>query len=76
LRKPRLLILDEPTNHLDADAVAHLLATIRALDHRPTVVLISHADDVLDIADRVLVLSDGRLEALRGDLLQVLGHKG
>jgi hypothetical protein len=30
---------------------------------------------VLDIADRVLVLADGRLEPLRGDLLQVLGQK-
>ncbi|MDB5453142.1 MAG: transporter [Caulobacteraceae bacterium] len=75
LRRPKLLILDEPTNHLDADAVAHLLATLRKLEDRPAILLISHSDEVLDLADRVLVLADGRLNPLRGDLMQVLRHK-
>jgi ABC-type multidrug transport system fused ATPase/permease subunit len=75
LRKPSLLILDEPTNHLDADAVAHLLAMLRDLEQRPAVLLISHSDEVLDMADRVLVLADGKLTNVRGDLMQVLRHK-
>ena len=75
LRRPKLLILDEPTNHLDADAVAHLLATLRRLEERPAILLISHSDEVLDMADRVLVLADGKLSPLRGDLMQVLRHK-
>lgn len=75
LRRPRLLMLDEPTNHLDADAVAHLLAVLKTLEDRPAVLLISHSDEVLDMADRVLVLADGKLAPLRGDLMQVLRHK-
>jgi ABC-type multidrug transport system fused ATPase/permease subunit len=75
LRQPKLLILDEPTNHLDADAVSHLLAMLRGLEHRPSILLISHSDEVLDMADRVLVLADGKLTPLRGDLMQVLRHK-
>jgi ABC-type multidrug transport system fused ATPase/permease subunit len=75
LRQPKLLILDEPTNHLDADAVSHLLAMVRGLEHRPAILLISHSDEVLDMADRVLVLADGKLTPLRGDLMQVLRHK-
>jgi ATP-binding cassette subfamily B protein len=75
IRKPKLLILDEPTNHLDADAVAHLMTTIRNLDPKPTILLISHSDEVLDLADRVLVLADGRLTPFRGDLMQVLRQK-
>ncbi len=75
LRHPKLLILDEPTNHLDADAVAHLLAMLRSLEHRPAILLISHSDEVLDMADRVLVLAEGKLTPLRGDLMQVLRQK-
>jgi ABC-type multidrug transport system fused ATPase/permease subunit len=75
LRKPPLLMLDEPTNHLDADAVAHLLAMLRNLDDRPAILLISHSDEVLDMADRVLVLAEGKLTPLRGDLMQVLRQK-
>jgi ABC-type multidrug transport system fused ATPase/permease subunit len=75
LRRPSLLILDEPTNHLDADAVSHLLATLRRLEDHPAILLISHSDEVLDMADRVLVLADGKLSPLRGDLMQVLHHK-
>jgi ABC-type bacteriocin/lantibiotic exporter with double-glycine peptidase domain len=75
LRRPKLLILDEPTNHLDTIAVSHLLATLRRLEDRPAILLISHSDEVLDMADRVLVLADGNLSPLRGDLMQVLRHK-
>lgn len=75
LRRPSLLILDEPTNHLDADAVAHLLQTIRRLEGKPTVLIISHSDEVLDIVDRVVVLAEGRLTSARGDLMQILRQK-
>jgi len=48
---------------------------VRGLEHRPAILLISHSDEVLDMADRVLVLADGKLTPLRGDLMQVLRHK-
>ncbi|TDB85685.1 sugar ABC transporter ATP-binding protein [Actinomadura sp. KC216] len=61
-RGTRILILDEPTATLgaaDAQRIHHLVRTLRA---RGTgVVYISHdLDEVLDLADRITVLRDGR----------------
>lgn len=62
LSRPRLLIMDEPTNHLDTQATSHLLYLLRALPWRPAVLLVSHSEVVLEAADRVYVLIDGRLK--------------
>lgn len=51
-RRPRLLILDEPTSSLDDEVGARVLAALRQLPWRPTVLLISHDPAVLALADR------------------------
>jgi ATP-binding cassette subfamily B protein len=61
VRRPALLILDEPTTHLDMTATHNLVRTLRALDWRPAVLVISHDDEVLATADRVYELVAGRL---------------
>lgn len=63
---PELLFLDEPTSGLDplsADAFDELILDLKAsLD--PTVVLVSHDIDTLwRVADRVVLLGEGRLLA-------------
>jgi phospholipid/cholesterol/gamma-HCH transport system ATP-binding protein len=63
---PELLFLDEPTSGLDplsADAFDELVLDLKAaLD--PTVVLVSHDMDTLwRVADRVVLLGEGRLLA-------------
>lgn len=58
---PKLLILDEPTNHLDGSAMAELLAALAALPQRPGIVIVSHNESVLRIADRIHELRDGQL---------------
>ncbi|MDD2794939.1 ABC-F family ATP-binding cassette domain-containing protein [Acidocella sp.] len=64
---PHLLILDEPTNHLDIDARD---ALVRALaDFEGAVVLISHDPYLVDlVADRLLLVANGKVTALEGDL--------
>ncbi len=64
---PHLLILDEPTNHLDIDARD---ALVRALaDFEGAVLLISHDPYLVDlVADRLLLVADGKVTALEGDL--------
>src|ERR1700754_2080102 len=61
-KEVRLLILDEPTAALNDDDSAHLLNLLRGLrDEGITCVIISHKlNEVLDIADRVTILRDGR----------------
>ncbi|MGW4248602.1 ABC transporter ATP-binding protein [Nocardia sp. NPDC004722] len=61
VREPEVLILDEPTSALDPEGRAAVLALIRQLGERMTVVFSSHLlADVEDLADRLLVLHRGR----------------
>jgi ATP-binding cassette, subfamily C, bacterial len=61
LRRPRLLLLDEPTSNLDPESEAGILELIKSLRGDVTVVVISHREAVLSIADRVLVLQRGKV---------------
>jgi sulfonate transport system ATP-binding protein len=68
-RRPDVLLLDEPFGALDALTRGSMHALLRRLfaEHRPTTLLVTHdVDEALSIADRVLVLRDGRV---RGDHL-------
>ncbi len=60
---PEVLIADEPTTALDVTVQAEILDLIRLLqqDHGTTVLMITHDMGVVaEIADRVVVLRDGR----------------
>jgi len=61
--KPSLLLLDEVTTGLDPATEARIVETIRSLGSSMTIVSISHQKALRDIADHVLVLTDGRLAA-------------
>ncbi len=60
--KPKVLVLDEPTAALGASEVRHLFEQVRRIRSRGTaVVYISHRiPEVVEIADRLTVLRDGR----------------
>ncbi len=60
---PRVLLLDEPTRGVDVGAKAEIYRLIEALTARGHAVVIASSDlpEVLRLADRVLVLRDGRL---------------
>jgi peptide/nickel transport system ATP-binding protein len=61
---PPLLIADEPTTALDVTVQAEILKLMRDLKHRidAAIVLITHDMGVVaDMADRVLVMKDGRI---------------
>ena len=60
--KPRLLILDEVTSALDHEAEAAICRSIDRLRGGLTIVAITHRPALHRIADRVLLLRDGRLE--------------
>jgi ABC-2 type transport system ATP-binding protein len=61
---PRLLVLDEPTSGVDPLARVGLWETIRAAAERGAGALVTtHHTDEAEQCDRVVVLSDGRVEA-------------
>jgi sulfonate transport system ATP-binding protein len=64
VREPDLLLLDEPFAALDALTRLAMHRLVRELwrAHEPSVLLVTHdVDEALRLADRVLVLSDGRI---------------
>lgn len=65
VRPDNVLVLDEPTAALHGDEVQVLFEAIRRIASSGAgVVFISHRlDEVLDLADRVVVLRDGRVVA-------------
>ena len=74
LSRPQLLLADEPTSALDAAARRQVVQELRALRELfgTAIVLVSHdVGAVAAIADRVLVLKDGRT-AECGEAAQVL----
>jgi ABC-type lipoprotein export system ATPase subunit len=61
---PAVLLADEPTGNLDAAAGADVLGLLRAdASGGRAIVLVTHEAAAAAIADRVLELRDGRLEA-------------
>ncbi|MEV1177978.1 ABC transporter ATP-binding protein [Nonomuraea sp. NPDC049784] len=88
VREPQLLLADEPFGALDALTRLKMHALLRRLfeEHRPAVLLVTHdVDEAIALADRVLVLDQGRIAAeqrldagrstaeIRAELLRALG---
>ncbi|MGA5821718.1 sugar ABC transporter ATP-binding protein [Kitasatospora sp. NPDC094028] len=62
-RRPRLLILDEPTRGVDIGAKAEIYRIIADLAREGVAVLVisSELPEVLGLADRIVVMQDGRI---------------
>jgi ATP-binding cassette subfamily B protein len=63
MRGAQLLILDEPTAALDARSEFEVFRHFKELSEGRTAVLISHRFSSVRMADRILVLHGGELEA-------------
>ncbi|MEM7788418.1 MAG: ABC transporter ATP-binding protein [Bacteroidota bacterium] len=64
MRDAQLLILDEPTAALDARAESEVFERFKDLTVGKTAVLISHRFSTVRMADRILVLDGGEVEAV------------
>jgi ATP-binding cassette, subfamily C, bacterial exporter for protease/lipase len=59
---PQLIVLDEPNSSLDARGDMALAATIRKLKSlKITSIIVSHRTNLLQLADRILVMKEGRV---------------
>jgi ATP-binding cassette subfamily B protein len=75
MRDAQLLILDEPTAALDARSEFEVFQRFKELSAGRTAVLISHRFSSVRMADRILVLAGGTVEAM-GTHEELLGQRG
>jgi ABC-type sugar transport system ATPase subunit len=77
--RPRVLILDEPTVGVDVGAKAEIYASLRAEREKGMAILVVSSDleEVMAIADRIVVMAEGRIvrtcdahETSLGDLVR------
>jgi len=63
LTDPEVLILDEATSNMDHELAGRVIDTVRGMMKDKSLVMITHDMDVLEKADYVVVMADGRVEA-------------
>jgi energy-coupling factor transporter ATP-binding protein EcfA2 len=67
VNRPHIILADEPTAALDRDSGRDVVNLIQELarEEGASVVLVTHDSRILDVADRILHLEDGRLKSLQ-----------
>ncbi|MGI9592201.1 MAG: DevA family ABC transporter ATP-binding protein, partial [Myxococcota bacterium] len=74
--EPRIVLADEPTASLDKQSGRDVVELMQRLakEHHVTVVLVTHDNRILDIADRIIHLEDGRLQSFSEAVLENTRH--
>jgi putative ABC transport system ATP-binding protein len=74
--QPKILLADEPTAALDKQSGRDVVELMQKLakEQDCTILLVTHDNRILDIADRIVYLEDGRLENAPVDDLAIAGH--
>jgi putative ABC transport system ATP-binding protein len=63
VRHPKIVLADEPTSSLDSKSGRQVVTLIQQLarEQNCTILMVTHDNRILDIADRILHMEDGRL---------------
>ena len=65
--KPSLILADEPTGNLDAENGAEIMRLLKDMNKKSgaTVLIVTHSESVAREAERVITISDGKIESDR-----------
>lgn len=61
--KPAIILADEPTGNLDSKTSMDVLLLLKKLSHEfnQTLVMITHNDEIAQMADRIIRIEDGKV---------------
>ena len=61
--RPEILFADEPTGNLDSKTSDEVIALLKmtAKKYGQTIVMITHDDEIAQVADRILIIEDGKV---------------
>jgi ATP-binding cassette subfamily C protein LapB len=77
LHNPSLLVLDEPTSSMDTGTEKGVIERLKAWKGDRTIVMVTHRNTLLELADRVLVIDQGQVVAdTTPEKLRAQGRKG
>src|SRR4051812_48599011 len=76
VRRPKIVLADEPTAALDKQSGRDVVELLRQLARGEgcAVLLVTHDNRILDIADRIMLLEDGRLGSFGAIMSPHAGH--
>lgn len=61
LRGSELILLDEPTSNVDSINEGIILKALKEQKHKKSIILVSHRESTMAIADRIYRVTDGRM---------------
>jgi putative ABC transport system ATP-binding protein len=76
IARPRIVLADEPTAALDKKSGREVVEILRRLakEQGTAILLVTHDNRILDIADRILTLEDGRISSFAKGLTANAGQ--
>jgi ATP-binding cassette subfamily C protein LapB len=61
LLDPPVLLLDEPTSSMDFTSEGKFKDSLRQFSHHKTMVIVTHRASLIDLAERIIVIDDGKI---------------
>lgn len=63
IAKPAIVLADEPTGNLDSKSSADVLGLLKRTGEKfnQTIVMITHNNEIAQLADRIIRIEDGRI---------------
>ena len=62
LKDAKILIFDEATSSLDTDKIQNVINVLNELKKNHTVIVITHKEEIENIADEVITINDGKVK--------------
>ncbi len=67
INDPQVLLADEPTGNLDSQNSAKVIKLFNELNDRGlTIIMVTHNNELADVADRVITITDGQISERQG----------